>query len=79
MMQHLLLLVFLSFQLIKGEDTIDMARDKDKRYLQKHPQSSINASTCEESIDFREDDQYADYCDPLLDEDCNLPAAHYTL
>ena len=72
MMQHLLLLVFFSFQLIRG-DTIDMARDKDKRYLQKHPQSSINASTCEGTMDLRDEENYADYCDPLLDEGCNLP------
>ena len=69
-MQHLLLLVFFSCQLIRGEDTIDMARDKDKRYLQKHPQSSINASSCKESMVFHDEEDYADYCDPLVDEDC---------
>ena len=82
MMQHLLLLVFFSFQLIRGDDTIDMARDKDKRYLQKHPQSSINASTCKESMDLRDEEDYVDYCDPLVDEDCSLPpddaACHFS-
>ena len=77
-MQHLLLLVFFSFQLIRG-DNIDIDMAKDKRYLQKHPQSSINASTCEEYMVFHDEEDYADYCDPKVDENCSdEPACHFS-
>ena len=62
-----ILIVLLSLSTVKGEGE---AISVNKRYHQRHQQSSINGSTCR-GVDFKDDEYEAQFCDPDFDEACD--------
>ena len=49
-----------------------------ERYMQANDQTSVDESTCR-GIEFHDDEEYADYCDPNYEEDCeDDPVCHFS-